>query len=212
MKLLPVSLNVARRRCVVFGGGAVALRKAQSLRECGAEIVVVAPQFGAEWDALQGQIRRETRVYAPGDCAGASLVFACTNDREVNRQIAAEARDAGIWCNVADALETSDFHSAAAVRRGEISVSIATGGSFPLLARHLREKIESAIGPEYEALLEIVATRRAALPSKLAAQSERAEFWRAILNGPILQLLRDGKRAEAENLIDRCFDALTTDH
>ena len=208
MRLLPVSLNVSERRCVIFGGGAVSARKAQSLHECGAEVIVIAPQWSDDWHDLQSQIQCETRVYAPGDCAGASLVFACTDNRAVNQQIADEARESGIWCNVADAPATSDFHSAATVRRGDIAISIATGGSFPALARHLRQKIESAIGPEYEELLEILAERRAALPSKLAEQSERAEFWREILNGPALHLLREGKRAEAEQMIHNLFDSL----
>ncbi len=211
MKLLPVSLNVSGRRCVVFGGGPVAARKAQSLYECGAQIIAISPQFGDEWHDLPSEIRREARVYAAGDCAGAMLIFACTNNREVNQQIADEAREAGIWCNIADAPESSDFHSAATVRRGEIAISIATGGSFPLLARHLRHKIETAIGLEYEVLLEIVALRRAELPSKLAAQSDRAEFWREVLNGPALPLLREGKRAAAEQMIDNFFDSLNSE-
>lgn len=211
MKLLPVSLNVMERRCVVFGGGPVAARKAQSLCECGAEVVVISPHFCDEWRALEGQICRETRVYAPGDCADASLVFAGTNNREVNQQIAEEARRSGILCNVVDAPETSDFHSAATVRRGEVSIAIATGGSFPLLARHLRQKIEDVIGPEYEALLEIVASRRAELPTKLVEQSDRAEFWREVLNGPALSLLREGNGAGAKQMIDALFDSLNSE-
>jgi precorrin-2 dehydrogenase/sirohydrochlorin ferrochelatase len=211
MRLLPVSLNVEGKRGVVFGGGPVAARKAQSLLECGATVMAIAPEFADDWLPLEDDVEQRLRVYLAGDCKGAALVFACTNNAEINQRIATEAREAGAWCNVADAPEMGDFHSAATVRRGDIAVSIATGGSFPLLSRHLKQKIEAAIGPEYADLVEIVGARRAALSSKLEEQSDRAGFWQAVLNGPALPLLRDGKRAEAEASVDSLFSSLTAE-
>jgi siroheme synthase-like protein len=196
VKLLPVALNVQGRRCLVVGGGAVARRKAQSLVECGAHVVVIAPHFEGDWPDVEKIERR----FQFGDCTGAALIFACTNDASVNEQIAEEAQNFNIWCNVADDASVSDFHSMAILRRGEISVAVATGGGSPALARHLKERISETIGAEYETLLEILAARRGRV--SMEAQSERAEFWRAILSGPVLDLLREGKRAEAETWID----------
>lgn len=200
MKLLPVALNVAGRRCAIFGGGSVAFRKAESLIECGAHVIAIAPQFGAEWSAIA--VERIERVYQPGDCASAALVFACTNDPAINRQIAEEAREAQIWCNLADDAATSNFHSMALLRRGEITIGIATGGGSPALSRHLKSKVSETIGPEYDSLLQLLSARRENLSQTLTSQSERAEFWRAILLGPVLELLRERKVIEAEQWID----------
>ena len=186
MKLFPVALNLAGRRCLVVGGGSVAARKAASLKECGAQVVLIAPQSSPEISALEVEVR--PREFQPGDCAGMALVFACTNNSQVNAAIRDEARGLNIWCGAADA--TGDLNGMAAVRRGDLTIALSTSGGSPALARHLKEKIAATIGPEYETLLEILAERRKQLDESLATQSDRAAFWNAILCGPVLQLLR----------------------
>ena len=44
----PLTLRVAGRRCVVVGAGPVGARRARSLVEAGAQVVVVAPVAGPE--------------------------------------------------------------------------------------------------------------------------------------------------------------------
>jgi precorrin-2 dehydrogenase/sirohydrochlorin ferrochelatase len=200
MKLLPLALNVQDRRCVVFGAGAVARRKAQSLLECGAEVILVAPRFDEAWANLA--IEKKTRPYQPGDCEGALLVFACTNDAAVNRQITDEAHALNIPCNAADDGEAGDFHSMAVVRRGDICVGVSTSGGSPALSRHLKEKIGETIGPEYESLLTLLSARRADLPDTFEAQERRAAFWNEILHSEILNLLRQGETSAAEKLLE----------
>ena len=199
MKLLPLALNLQNRRCVVFGAGAVAKRKAGSLIECGAQLLVVAPHFDDSWAAFDCE--KIARLYQTGDCAGAVLVFACTNDAEVNRQIAEEARKANILCNTADEGDAGDFHSMATLRRGDICIGISTSGGSPALSKHLKEKIGETIGPEYDSLLQMLAARRVHLAETFATQSERAAFWREVLQSNVLNLLREGQTEEAENLL-----------
>lgn len=200
MKLLPLALNVQDRRCVIFGAGAVARRKAQSLLECGAQLQVVAPHFDESWADFSCE--KTSRVYQSGDCAGALLIFACTNDSKVNRQIAGEAQEMNILCSVADDSEAGDFHSMAALRRGDICIGISTTGGSPALSKHLKEKIGETIGPEYDSLLGLLAARRADLSTTFAKQSERATFWREVLQSDILNHLRVGQTEEAEKLLE----------
>ena len=207
MKLLPLALNVQDRRCVVFGAGAVAQRKAASLLECGAQLQVVAPHFDEWWD--NASCEKLARPYQPGDCKNSVLVFACTNDTRVNRQIADEARQLNILCNVADEGDAGDFYSVATLRRGDICVGISTSGGSPALSRHLKEKIGETIGPEYESLLELLGAQREALPEIVKEQSQRAALWRAVLESDILNLLRAGKTQDATKLLQ---SFLTTDH
>lgn len=214
MKLLPLALNVQGRNCVIFGAGAVARRKALSLLECGAQLKVVAPHFAEDWANLQSEkIECVNRPYLKGDCQNALLVFACTNDANVNRQIAEEALELNILCNVADESEVSDFHSMATLRRGDICIGISTSGGSPALSRHLKEKISETIGPEYESLLEMLAARRQHLTKIVDHQYQRAEFWRAVLESDVLDLLRENKIEDAEHrLVQLVFKSVADTH
>ncbi len=190
-KLLPVALNLENRAVLVVGGGKVAARKAGALVECGARVTVIAPVLQAGFPPV---FEHRARDFESGDGAGFSLIFACTDKREVNAHIAGEAKKAGIWCNLADAPQDSDFHTAATFRRGEICVGVTTGGQSPLLAKHISAQIEAAIGPEYQALAGLLAGRE-------VETSQRGDFWRRLLESDVLALLRAGKHAEAEKLV-----------
>jgi precorrin-2 dehydrogenase / sirohydrochlorin ferrochelatase len=202
MKFLPVALNVQDKSCLVVGGGLVAERKAKGLLECGAHIIVIAPALCDGFASLLAHIEYAQRAFQIGDCRGCRLVFACTDDRAVNEAVAREAAELGLWCSVADDAATSGFHSAAAVRRGDICIGITTAGGSPALAKHLKAKVEACLGPEYSDLLEIMGARRAALPTALEEQGDRAQLWRAILESATLRLLEDGDRVAAESLVD----------
>lgn len=202
MKLLPVALNVENKRCLIVGGGAVARRKAESLLECGATVRVIAPQLCNEFESLMSSLEYSGRVYQSGDCENHQLVFACTDNREVNAAVAEEANSLNIWCNVADDNVGSDFHVAAAVHRGDVCVGITTGGGSPALSRHLKTKVYEAIGPEYSGLLEIMSTRRDELSRSTPEQKQRAAIWRDILESEALELLKSGQREAAEAVVD----------
>jgi siroheme synthase-like protein len=127
---------------------------------------------------------------------GFSLVLACTNSREVNAKIASVAKERGIWCNIADAPQDSDFHTASVIRRGEIAVGVSTGATSPILARFVRQKIEAALSGELETLLEIAGSYH--IPTEM-----RGDFWRQLLQSEILSLLNHGQRDAAALLFEK---------
>jgi uroporphyrin-III C-methyltransferase/precorrin-2 dehydrogenase/sirohydrochlorin ferrochelatase len=151
-RLYPVTLNLKGRRCLVVGGGAVALRKVLGLLEEGAVVTVVAPQVVAdiEEQAQAGRLALEKREYRAGDTAGHALVMAATDRREVNRQVFDEAEAAGIWVNVADDPELCSFHLPARLRRGPLEIAIGSGGRAPFATRRVRQLLEKRLGPEWE--------------------------------------------------------------
>src|SRR5271170_8078826 len=104
-----LGLRLGGRRVLVVGGGAVATRRIPALLDAGADIVLVSPSVTASLEdlAAAGRIRWEPRRYADGDCAGAWLVCACTDDPEVNATIAAEADRQRTWSVRADNAEAS---------------------------------------------------------------------------------------------------------
>jgi len=44
----PIFLNLEGKKCVVVGGGEVALRKVRTLLNCGAKVVVVSPALNSD--------------------------------------------------------------------------------------------------------------------------------------------------------------------
>lgn len=207
MKLLPVALNVEGARILIVGGGKVASRKAGVLRDCGARIHVISPTLCDEFRAMQNDLKYSARAFQSNDCEGCNLVFACTDDSEINVQIAAEAKSKNIWVQIADDAAGSTLHGAATIRRDEICIGITTGGGSPALAKHLKTEIENCIGDEYGQLLQLMSSRREKMKSQIASQKERAELWREILASGVLLLLREDQTKDAANLIDNLLQA-----
>ena len=193
--MLPIALNLRNRRVLVVGGGAVAARKAAACLEAGADVTVISPGLIEGFPPLA---EHQARIYQSGDCAGFDLVFAATNSSHVNGQVAAQARSNKIWCNIADDPDASDFHTQSIVRQGQIAIGISTERLSPTLSRHLRERVESVVGPEYQLLQELTRELDVPLP-------QRAAFWRAVLDSDVLQLLRNGETARARNLLGELF-------
>ena len=145
--MYPVMLDVTDRSCLVVGGGGIALRKAQGLVEEGARVTVVAPEVVDPLAkmAQDGRLRLERRPYETGEAATYALVFAATDDRDVNARVFADADGAGVWVNVADDPELCSFHLPGRVRRGPLQIAIASAGEAPFAVRRLRQTLGTSI-------------------------------------------------------------------
>jgi precorrin-2 dehydrogenase/sirohydrochlorin ferrochelatase len=167
----------------------VAAEKVRNLAACGAAVTVVAPDVDDAISSLDA-VTVEQRAYEPGDAAnGYRLVIAATDDAAVNRQVHDDADGAGVWVNAADDPANCTFTLPAVLRRGKVTVGVATGGSSPALAGWLRDRIATTeVGPEYEVLADLLAEARAREPHR---------DWRNILDSGILDDIRAGRIAEA---------------
>ena len=186
--------------CVVIGGGAVAARKAESLLASGARVTVISPELGAETAALvqAGSVAHLARPYQRGDLAGSRLVFAATDDAEVNAAVHQEATELGILVNVVDDPPHCSFIVPSHFERGPISVAVSTGGASPVLARHVRQRVEAAVPPVYGELAELLGRLRAEVKAGGASMEERLRRWESVLSSDVLALLEQGKAGEAE--------------
>jgi precorrin-2 dehydrogenase/sirohydrochlorin ferrochelatase len=203
MELYPINLKLTGRRCAVVGGGAVAERKVMTLIAAGAEVSVFSPVLTPGLTRL-AEARRLTwmpRVYAPGDLYNFFLVFCATDQVDINRQAAVEARAAGALVNSADAPELSDFYVPAHITHGDLLITVSTGGGSPALARRLKEDIAARYGPEYGHYLTLIAKLRPEMRDRLATAKEREKFWRETIDHEALHLLKSGKFSEAEERI-----------
>jgi len=140
----PITLtNLRGALVVVVGGGAVGARKLRGLLTVGAAVQLISPAVTPELraQAESGAITWHARAYQPGDLAGARLVFAATDQRAVNAQVADDAAALGLLCNVADDPHAGDFHLPAVYRAPELLVAVSTSGTSPARAKRLRDQI-----------------------------------------------------------------------
>lgn len=197
----PVMLDVAGRRCLVVGGGAVAAGKVDGLLQAGADVTVVAPEVDAAIERLG--VRVERRAYVAGEVAGYRLAVTATDDPAVNRQVYEEGDAAGVWVNSADDPANCSFTLPAVIREGPITVAVGTGGRSPALATWLRDRLAEEVGPEHVMLLELLAERREALRSKGIATEGLS--WQQALESGMLDLVRAGRIAEARERLEACL-------
>lgn len=200
----PVALDLRDRLCLVVGGGSVAEAKVGGLLAAGARVTVVSPELTAmlaAW-ASEGRIAHRPREYQAEDLDGQHLVFAATDRRAVTEVVAVDARRLGVWVNAADDPAFCDFLLPAVLRRGRFTVAVSTGGASPALAGRVRNDLEAYLPPAYEELVELAAEVRAECLAR--AFRPGAAVWRGALERDLVDLIAEGKRAEARaRLLDR---------
>ncbi|PKK84332.1 MAG: siroheme synthase [candidate division Zixibacteria bacterium HGW-Zixibacteria-1] len=142
---MPISIAMKNRKCLVVGGGRVALRKIETLINYDGEFTVIAPETEDKIDyyAQRGLIKLEKRAYKSPEAALYGLVISASNDNVVNQTVFDDCRSAGVPVNVVDNPALCDFIFPAVVRRGCLSVSVASDGKAPFLSGHLRFVLEN---------------------------------------------------------------------
>ncbi|CUH95742.1 hypothetical protein P22_1822 [Propionispora sp. 2/2-37] len=204
MPVYPVNLQLTGRHCAVVGGGSVAERKVGSLLAAKAQVAVISPDLTPELRRLQaaGRIVHVAEAYRFGMLQQFFIVICATNRTEVNRAAAEEAKQAGALVNVVDDAELSDFTVPAQVVRGDLLLTVSTGGKSPGISRLLREELAGRYGAEYGLYLDLVAALRDRVKEGLDRPKDREVFWRQAFDQEILALLKQGKVKEAEEKIE----------
>jgi precorrin-2 dehydrogenase/sirohydrochlorin ferrochelatase len=193
----PVSLNIAGKLCAVVGGGKVAERKVLSLLNARACVRIISPQLTevlaevVSERAADASVEWRNRGYQRGDLDGALLVFAATDNREVQDAVVRDARKAGLLVNVADAPHLCDFQVPAVVRRDNLNIAVSTNGTSPALAARIRQDLEDMYGEEYAVLLRLMSRIRTRICNDFSADgTERKRVFQNILHEDIIHWIR----------------------
>ncbi|MDO8589056.1 MAG: bifunctional precorrin-2 dehydrogenase/sirohydrochlorin ferrochelatase [Armatimonadota bacterium] len=207
MLYYPINLDIRGRKCLVVGGGEVAERKVGVLHACEASVRVVSPRSTERLRELarQGRIELIARGFAAEDLSGAVLVIAATDDAAVNEQIYRLAEEAGILVNVVDSPDMCNFIVPATVTRGNLQISVSTGGKSPALAKRIRRELESQYGYEYEEFVEILGEMRDKVKAKYTNQKDREAAFNRLVESDVLQLLTAGETERARERALECI-------
>jgi len=204
----PIFLNIRGKKCLVVGGGKVALRKVQALLECGANVQVVGPILCPELRQLakSGAIQALQRDYKAEDLQDALIAVAATDDAKTNESVDAEARRQRVLINVVDDPQHSDLIAPSYFRRGEVTIAVSTSGRSPALARKLKSKLEKDFGTEYAQLAVLASEVRTELKQQKIVVDNDA--WQEVLDLNLLtELLKAGKVQEAKDTLLRDLKA-----
>lgn len=195
----PVMLNIAGKKCLVFGGGNVAERRVNGLLEAGAQVEVVSMTLTENLQALvsAGRICWLMKEAAPEDIRGADFVFAATGDTAANRRLADAAKSAGIPLNLADDGVSGDFLLPAVVRRGRLVLAVSTSGASPALAARIAGELAEQYGPEYAAYTEQLAHIRRLVMAEVKDRKARQRLLKAAAERSFLQKLPGSQDAGA---------------
>lgn len=200
---LPIMLNVRGRRCVVIGGGPVALRRAGALLEAGAAVTVIAPDLDPAFgDRPVTAIRR---AYQPGDLDGAWLAVLAADDPRVNRAAADEARRVGALVNRPDDPDAGDFTVPAHARHGPLTLAVHSGGVSSSAAGRIRRELSDALDPDWPRLLELAAPYRPLIQQRFADPHQRRDRLHRLTDADAMAMLK----ARGDEALRRYLEALS---
>lgn len=157
----PIMLRLIGKKVVVVGGGKVAERKVTGLLETGARITVISPTVTGKLQRLANEkkIIWCPRPFTADDVKESQLIFAATNDPQVNRCVKDSAKPHQL-VTIADCPDASDFHLPSQLKRGRLTIAVSTGGASPILARKIRMDLEQQFDQSYDDYLEFLFVKR----------------------------------------------------
>lgn len=198
----PVILDLTERLCVVVGAGTVGCRKTRGLLEAGAivRLVSIDPPLDK---AIEAQVELRLKPFASDDLDGAFLAFAATGDEIVDQSVCAAARCRGIPANSASRPENGSFRLPAVLRRGELLLTVATGGRSPALARLLRNHLAESYGPAWAEVVEILGRLRTRKLTGAQKKSYSYKVLDQLLTAGLTELVADGRTTEINTLLTR---------
>ena len=207
MHYFPLFADLRGRRVLVVGGGEVAERKVRLLCSAGAQVELVAheltPWLAKQAAAGEGGMRYRAREFNPAQLDGAVLAIAATDDRPLNARVAAAARERNLLANVVDDAELSSFIVPAIVDRSPVVIAVSTGGAAPVLARLVRERLESLLDESLGPLAVLLSGWRVRIRAAFPDLADRRRFYSAAVRGRLAALVRAGRSIEAERELER---------
>ncbi|WP_454124173.1 siroheme synthase CysG [Kosakonia sp. Marseille-Q7440] len=206
MDHLPIFCQLRGRACLLVGGGDVAERKARLLLDAGAQLTVNSltfiPQFTA-W-AAEGMLTLVEGEFSETLLDECWLAIAATDNDTVNQRVSDAAEARRIFCNVVDAPKEASFIMPSIIDRSPLMVAISSGGTSPVLARLLREKLESLLPQHLGHVAKFAGQLRNRVKRHFATMSERRRFWEKLfVNDRLAQSLANQNMAAVESITEQ---------
>jgi precorrin-2 dehydrogenase/sirohydrochlorin ferrochelatase len=201
---IPLWVRVRGFKCLVVGGGQVALRKIRMLLETGASVEVVTKKACPQVEEMAqgGLVQLRIKEVDQQDLRGARLVVVATDKREVNRSVSNWAQDQGVLCNVVDEPELCSAVFPAIFRKGKLEVAVSTGGASPTMAARLRDQIGDSLQPGYEVLLELLSEMRGRIKEMGFSEEKRLVLLRSLVDEEVMKACVNAKEKDIRAILE----------
>ena len=173
MAYFPMFVQLKKKKCLVIGGGKIALRKIEVLKDFEADITVIAPEMITQIRQID-QICRIFRTFMEKDFNEADFVIAATDDQKTNHEISQICRRKKIPVNAVDQKEDCSFIFPSYVKEGEVVAAFSSGGQSPMITQYLKEKIKPNLTEELGSLRKLA-------KSCIVTEQERKAFYKELL-------------------------------
>lgn len=205
-KYYPVMLDIQGKKCIVIGGGKIALRKTLSLLEGGAKVTVISIEINKEIRELakNNKIKLIEGKYNKKYMGNCYLVYAATDNKAVNEDVYKYCNEKNILVNVVDKPEICNFIVPSKLQRGDLTIAISTNGKSPMLARKIRLELEEEFDDRYEVFLNIMGEVRKEAFKVLRDANMRSEFYKKIIYGNYIdRLVKEDKEEIKREILEK---------
>lgn len=158
--LYPINLDIDKMKITIIGGGKVAYRKATNFLDFNKKVTVVSNEFIEEFEEIKEKIEMIYNKYDEKYIEDSFVVVAATNDKKINHEIGVYCNQKGKLVNVVDDKELSNFTVPSYVKRGELLLSVSTGGNSPSLSAKIKRELEEKYDESYEEYIELLGIAR----------------------------------------------------
>ena len=180
--LYPINLDIENIKITIIGGGKVAYRKATNFLDFGKKVTVVSKEFIDEFDKIKNEIDMIYDVYNEKYIQDSFVVVAATNNKDVNYKIGTYCNKNGKLVNVVDDKELSNFTVPSYVKRGELLLSISTGGNSPSLSAKIKRELAETYDESYGEYIELLGLARKKIIKENKDIKERRKEIKTLIN------------------------------
>lgn len=181
MAYFSMFIDIEKKKCLVAGGGTVALRKVRVLLDFGAQITVVAPQIDSQILRLTGNVCVKERTFEPEDLKECVLVVAATDDAAENHRIAQLARENNIPVNAVDQQEDCSFIFPSYLKHQDLVGAFSSAGNSPVLTQYLKEALKDILTEELGQINGYMGSIRPAVKMRIETEKLRRQVYRNVL-------------------------------
>ena len=186
--LYPINLNIDKMKITIIGGGKIAYRKATNFLNFNKTVTVVSNEFIEEFEEIKEKIEMIHDKYDKKYIEDSFVVVAATNDKQINHEIGVYCNQKGKLVNVVDDKELSNFTVPSYVKRGELLLSISTGGNSPSLSAKIKRELEEKYDESYGEYIELLGLARKKIIEENKDIKERRKKIKALIDLSIDEL------------------------
>lgn len=186
--IYPINLNIDKMKITIIGGGKVAYRKVMNFLNFNKRVTVVSNEFIEEFEEIKEKIDMIYDKYDKKYIEDSFVVVAATNDKQINHKIGVYCNRNGKLVNVVDDKELSNFIVPSYVKRGELLISISTGGNSPSLSAKIKKELEDKYDDSYEEYIKLLGLARKKIINENKEIKERKQKIKALIDLSIDEL------------------------